>query len=83
MKLLVLVMWDILVANVQVARLTLGPIQRLRPAFVEVPIELENDLAISVLVSIVSLTRGRCRRTSATTARPCWCTASTCRTRRR
>ena len=58
LKLLVLVMWDILVANVQVARLTLGPIQRLRPAFVEVPIELENDLAISVLVSIVSLTPG-------------------------
>lgn len=30
----------------------------MRPAFVEVPIELENDLAISVLVSIVSLTPG-------------------------
>lgn len=58
LKLLVLVMWDILVANIQVARLTLGPIERLRPAFVEVPIELENDLAISVLVSIVSLTPG-------------------------
>ena len=30
----------------------------LRPAFVEVPIELDNELAISILVSVVSMTPG-------------------------
>ena len=55
---LVMVMGDILVANFHVARLTLGRIRELRPAFVEVPIELDNELAISVLVSVVSLTPG-------------------------
>lgn len=53
-----LVMGDILIANFQVARLTLGKIDKLRPAFVEVPIDLDHELAISVLVSVVSLTPG-------------------------
>lgn len=55
---LLMVMGDILVANFQVARLTLGRVRELRPAFVEVPIDLDNELAISVLVSVVSLTPG-------------------------
>lgn len=58
LRFLLMVMGDILVANFQVARLTLGRIERLRPGFVEVPIELDNELAISVLVSVVSLTPG-------------------------
>ncbi|WP_375737944.1 Na+/H+ antiporter subunit E [Pseudomonas boanensis] len=58
LRFLLMVMGDILVANFQVARLTLGPIERLQPVFVEVPIELDNELAISVLVSVVSLTPG-------------------------
>ncbi|MNE68855.1 Na(+)/H(+) antiporter subunit E [compost metagenome] len=58
MRFLLMVMGDVLVANFQVARLTLGRVETLRPAFVEVPIELDNELAISVLVSVVSLTPG-------------------------
>lgn len=53
-----MVVVDILIANFQVARLTLGPVKKLRPAFIEVPIDLDNELAISVLVSVVSLTPG-------------------------
>lgn len=53
-----LVTWDIVVANVAVARLILGPPGRLRPAYVEVPIALEQPLAISLLASIVSMTPG-------------------------
>jgi multicomponent K+:H+ antiporter subunit E len=53
-----LVTWDIVVANVAVARLILGSPGRLRPAFVEVPIALEQPLAISLLASIVSMTPG-------------------------
>jgi multicomponent K+:H+ antiporter subunit E len=49
---------DILVANLQVARLVLGPTRRLRPAFVELELELEDELAITVLASSVSLTPG-------------------------
>ncbi|MDG9928953.1 MULTISPECIES: Na+/H+ antiporter subunit E [unclassified Pseudomonas] len=58
LRFLGLVIFDILIANFQVARLTLGRIDKLRPAFVEVPIDLDNELAVSVLVSVVSLTPG-------------------------
>lgn len=53
-----LVTWDIVVANIAVARLVLGPPGRLRPAYVEVPLELEQPLAISLLASIVTMTPG-------------------------
>lgn len=52
------VFWDIIVANLVVARLILGPPGRLRPTYVEVPIALEQPLAISLLASIVSMTPG-------------------------
>lgn len=58
LRFLLLVVGDILVANFQVARLTLGRVDALRPAFVEVPIDLDSELAISVLVSVVSMTPG-------------------------
>lgn len=49
---------DIVQANLQVARLVLGPVDRLQPAFVEVPIELEHELAIFLLASAISLAPG-------------------------
>jgi multicomponent K+:H+ antiporter subunit E len=52
------ILLDILVANLQVAKLILGPIDRLHPAFVEVPLQLEDELALTMLASIVSLTPG-------------------------
>ena len=52
------VTWDIVVANVVVARLVLGPPARLRPVFVEVPVELEQPLAIALLASIITMTPG-------------------------
>lgn len=51
-------LWDILVANLAVATLILGPPRRLRPAFVEMPLALENDFVIALLASTVSLTPG-------------------------
>lgn len=50
--------WDIVVANLHVARLILGPAARLRPAFVRMPIELRDEFAITLLASTVSLTPG-------------------------
>ncbi|MCQ4348463.1 Na+/H+ antiporter subunit E [Pseudomonas stutzeri] len=49
---------DIARANLDVARLVLGPVERLQPAFVEVPIELEHELAIFLLASSISLAPG-------------------------
>lgn len=55
---LVVVTWDIVIANLQVAALILGPASRLRPAFVRVPLELRSDFAVTVLASTVTLTPG-------------------------
>lgn len=49
---------DILVANFEVARLTLGPTARLQPAFIEYPLELNGDFAVWVLAGSVSVTPG-------------------------
>lgn len=51
-------LWDIVVANLTVARLILGPVGRLRPAFVTLPLDLKNDFAITVLAHSISLTPG-------------------------
>ena len=54
----VVVTWDIVIANLQVAALILGPSSRLRPAFVRVPLDLRTDFAVTVLASTVTLTPG-------------------------
>ncbi|MFN3712110.1 MAG: Na+/H+ antiporter subunit E [Alcanivoracaceae bacterium] len=55
---LLLVHRDILLANVTVAKLILRSPDRLRPAFVEVPLDIEDEFVITLLASIVSLTPG-------------------------
>ena len=52
------VLRDILVANLTVARLILGRPARLRPVFVLVPLALNSDLAISLLANTICLTPG-------------------------
>jgi multicomponent K+:H+ antiporter subunit E len=49
---------DIVIANFTVARQILSPAQALRPDFVEYPVELDNEFAITVLASLISLTPG-------------------------
>lgn len=51
-----MVLGDIVRANVQMALWLVRSPEHLRPAFVEVPIELEHELALSLLVAVVSLT---------------------------
>lgn len=53
-----MVMYDILVANFEVAMRVLGPNSRLNPAFVAVPLDLEGALPITLLASTISLTPG-------------------------
>ncbi len=57
-KFLLLVLWDITVANIQVAKLILSPRRKLRPAFIHYPLDMDNDFAITVLASTISLTPG-------------------------
>lgn len=49
---------DIIVANFQVARLALGRVENLQPIWVQVPYELDNDMAIYLLASAISLAPG-------------------------
>lgn len=58
LKQLLIVLYDIVVANLQVALLIIGPAKKLRPAFVKVPIDLIHDMPITILASCVSLTPG-------------------------
>lgn len=58
MRLAIHVLVDIVVANVEVALLVLGPSKRLRPAFIEVPLDSTHEIALTALISIVSLSPG-------------------------
>lgn len=58
LKLVPLVLWDIVVANITVSRLVLGPLAKLKPGFIKVPLEVTHPFAISALASIVTMTPG-------------------------
>jgi len=53
-----LVLMDIVIANMQVAVLILGPLKRMNPGFVAVPLDINQNLPITLLASTVSLTPG-------------------------
>jgi multicomponent K+:H+ antiporter subunit E len=57
-RLALVVAWDLVTANVAVARRVLGPLGRLRPAFVEVPLDTTHPDAIALLASIITMTPG-------------------------
>jgi multicomponent K+:H+ antiporter subunit E len=55
----IMVMWDILVANVQVAWIVLSvPNSKLKPAWIVIPLELRQPEAITVLAGTITLTPG-------------------------
>ncbi len=53
-----MVMGDIVIANVQVAILVLGPMRRIKPGFVAVPLDLKDNFPITVLANTVTMTPG-------------------------
>lgn len=57
-RLLLVVLHDILVANIAVARIVVGPLGRIRPAFVDVPLDLTDPYVATILGSIITLTPG-------------------------
>ncbi len=58
LRLLGTVTWDIVMSNVVVAKLVLGPMDRIRPGFVRVPLDASHPYAVSLLASIITMTPG-------------------------
>lgn len=58
LRLLGVFLADVVVANLVVARQILGPLERLRPGLLEVPLDLRDPFVATLLGSIVSLTPG-------------------------
>ena len=55
----VIVMWDIIVANIQVAWIVLTvPNAKLKPAWIIIPLELRQPEAITILAGTITLTPG-------------------------
>ena len=57
-KLVGVLLWDILVANVTVAMQVLGPERNIHPGFIWVPLDIANIHGIAALTSIITLTPG-------------------------
>jgi multicomponent K+:H+ antiporter subunit E len=57
-RLLLRVAGDIVIANLQVAVLIIGPERRLRPAFVRIPLDGTDPVGTAVLAGIITLTPG-------------------------
>ncbi len=56
---MLIVIWDILIANLQVAWIVLTrPNDKLRPAWIVIPLELRQPEAISILAGTITLTPG-------------------------
>jgi multicomponent Na+:H+ antiporter subunit E len=57
-NLVVFYLWDLVRANLRLAKEVLRPLPRLRPAVVAVPLELRGEDATTFLASLISLTPG-------------------------
>ena len=54
-----LVVWDVIIANIQVAKIVLFmPRDRIRSAFIRVPIDLKSPEAIALLAGTITMTPG-------------------------
>lgn len=57
-RLLLVVLWDMLRSNIEVARRVLGPESRITPGFVWLPLDIANIHGIAALTSFITLTPG-------------------------
>lgn len=57
-KLVVVLIWDILMCNIRVARQVLGREERIHSSFIWYPLEIENIHGISALACCITLTPG-------------------------
>lgn len=55
---LLMVLWDIVVANLQVVKVVLGRNSALKPGFVLLPLDLKEPLPLTILAATICLTPG-------------------------
>lgn len=58
LRFMLLVLWDIVVANIAVARIVLSPSRLPHPAWVPVPLEIQDPTAITLLAAVITTTPG-------------------------
>lgn len=58
LRLFLVVLWDIVVSNIQVAKLILGREANIHPGFLWLPLEVRNPHAIATLAGIITMTPG-------------------------
>lgn len=57
-KYILVLLWDIVVANLKVAKLVIGRNSALRPGLLAYPLEIEGNLPVTLLAATISLTPG-------------------------
>lgn len=57
-KLSGIVLWDIVISNITVARLVLGPIERMKPAWIAVPLATDHPRVNAWFATIITTTPG-------------------------
>lgn len=58
LRFILLVLYDIVIANMRMLVLILGPASRWRPHFIEIPLDLRQPFPITLLASVITLTPG-------------------------
>lgn len=58
LRLLLIVLWDIVKSNIEVARRILGPEAAIKPRFVWVPLSIRDENGVVVLAGIITMTPG-------------------------
>ena len=58
LRLVAIVLWDIVASNLTVARTVLWPRAQAQPAWVRVPLALDDEIAITLLAAIITTTPG-------------------------
>ncbi len=79
-QLAMVVLWDIVVSNLTVARIVLNPASDPQPAWVEVPLEAVHPTAVTLLATIITMTPGTLSCSSTKGAAQSWCTRWTATT---
>lgn len=78
LRLMGVVLWDIVLSNITVARLVMGRMDRPQPAWVPVPLDLQHPTAIALFASIITTTPGTVSCTVDEPGRLIWVHALDC-----
>lgn len=57
-KLFLVVIWDIIISNINVAKLVLGPTKNLHPKWFRVPLDTDHEVVNALLAMIITTTPG-------------------------